>query len=191
MENKIHDKKIVRRKEYEEKNHYSEYKEILVEDFHGMCGYCGKKREHLLDEYQIDHFAPKSKFESLENMYTNLVLSCPNCNRLKSNKWIGDDSNIPNDGEKGFVDPANDEYDEHLGRDENGNIIWKTNIGKYMYDVFKFEIRPTRLFFKLDKLIKLKEILSKDESPEGTKKFKEIQLYIDTLQKLLKYKKKE
>lgn len=191
MNNKIHDIKIVRRKEYEKKEHYSEYKEILVEDFHGICGYCGKNREHLLDEYQIDHFAPKSKFGDLENVYTNLVLSCPNCNRLKSDKWIGKDSSIPNDGEKGFVDPANGEYDNHLGRDEEGNIIWKSSVGKYMYDVFKFEIRPTRLFFKLDKLIKLKEILSEDESIEGIKKFREIQLYIDKLQKLLKYENRE
>lgn len=43
MDNKIHDIKIVRRKKYETRNNYSEYKEILVEDFHGVCGYCGKK----------------------------------------------------------------------------------------------------------------------------------------------------
>lgn len=191
MENKVHDIKIIRREKYVVKNHYSEYKEILVEDFHGICGYCGKKREYLLDKYQIDHFAPKSKFKDLENQYSNLVLSCPNCNRLKSDKWIGNDSTIANDGEKGFVDPATDEYDKHLARDDDGNIIWKTNVGKYMYDIFKFDIRPNRLFWKLDKLIKLKEILSKDDTIDGVKKFKEIQLYIDKMQKLLKYEKNE
>ena len=191
MDNRIHDNRIVRRKEYEKKKNYNEYKDILTEDFHGMCGYCGKKREHLLDKYQIDHFVPKSKFQELENEYTNLVLSCPNCNRLKSDKWIGEDSTIFNDGEKGFADPATDEYDEHLARDNDGHIIWKTNVGKYMYDVFKFDIRPNRLFWKLDKLIKLKEVLAKDDTMEGMKKFKEIQLYIDKLQKLLKYEKNE
>lgn len=191
MDNKIHDKKIIRRREYQRKSNYTQYKDILTEDFHGMCGYCGKRREHLLDKYQIDHFAPKSKFEDLENEYSNLVLACPNCNRLKSDKWIGQDSTIPNDGNEGFVDPATEEYDAHLGRDEEGNIIWKTNVGKYMYDIFKFDIRPNRLFWKLDKLVKLKEILSKDNSTEGIKKFREVQLYIDKLQKLLKYGKNE
>lgn len=60
-----------------------------------------------------------------------------------------------------------------------------------MYDIFKFDIRPNRLFWKLDKLVKLKEILSKDNSTEGIKKFREVQLYIDKLQKLLKYGKNE
>lgn len=191
MDNKIHDIKIVRRKKYETRNNYSEYKEILVEDFHGVCGYCGKKMEHLLDKYQIDHFAPKSKFKDLENEYSNLVLACPNCNRLKSNKWIGEDSTVSNDGKKGFVDPATDEYNKHLARDDQGNIIWKTEVGKYMYMVFKFDIRPNRLFWKLDKLIKLKDKLSEDNTIEGIKKFKEIQLYIDKLQRLLKYEKNE
>lgn len=191
MSNKVHDVKIIRRTEYEKKNDYREYKDILVEDFKGLCGYCGKKREYLLDKYQIDHFAPKSKFKDLENEYWNLVLACPNCNRLKSNKWIGNDSNISNDGEKGFVDPATDGYDLHLERDENGNIVYKSDVGKYMYEVFKFDIRPIRLIWKLDKLIKLKDILSKKDSPEADKKFKEIQLYIDRLQKILKYDKNE
>ena len=187
MNNKVHDVKIIRRTEYEKKSNYREYKDILVEDFHGLCGYCGKRREYLLDKYQIDHFAPKSKFKDIKNEYWNIVLACPNCNRLKSDKWIGDDFKIPNDGEKGFVDPATDEYCSHLERDENGNIVYKTDVGKYMYDVFKFNIRPTRLFWKLDKLIRLKNILSKDDSPESDRKFKKIQLYIDRLQKILKY----
>ena len=191
MINRIHDVRIIRRDNYEEKKNYREYKDILVEDFHGICGYCGKKREHLLDRYQIDHFAPKSKFKELENKYYNLVLSCQNCNRLKSDKWIGNDCNVPNDGRSGFVDPATDDYDNHLERDSDGNIIWKTDVGKYMYEVFKFDIRPIRLLFKLDKLIKLKQILAEDNSVEGTKKFKEIQLYIDKLQKILRYEKNE
>ena len=60
-----------------------------------------------------------------------------------------------------------------------------------MYDIFKFDIRHNRLFWKLDKLVKLKEILSKDDTEEGIKKFREIQLYIDRLQMLLKYEKNE
>lgn len=188
---KIHRVNIKRRETVENKSDYREYKEILVEDFHGLCGYCGKNQEHLLDIYQIDHFAPKSKFKNLESQYSNLVLSCPNCNRLKSDKWVGENCCIPNDGHIGFVDPASEEYDEHLGRDDDGNIVWKTELGKYMYDVFKFDIRPNRLFWKLDYLIQLKNYLAERDSECDNKKFKEIQLYIDRLQKILKYEKKE
>lgn len=42
MDNKIHDKKIIRRREYQRKSNYTQYKDILTEDFHGMCGYCEK-----------------------------------------------------------------------------------------------------------------------------------------------------
>lgn len=192
---RIHGTKIIKRRDYIIQKDYTECKEILAEDFQQMCGYCGKDRKVLLKQFQIDHFAPKSKFPDKKNVYENLVLACPQCNRLKSDKWIGENSEISNDGEKGFVDPADEEYNQHLYREDNGKIMYNTEVGKYMYNVLKFSIRKTDLMWKIMKLNELKEELKKTlkDSPdaEGDRKFVEIQNELDELLEYITYNEKE
>ncbi len=192
---RIHGTKIIKRRDYIIQKDYTECKEILAEDFQQMCGYCGKDRKVLLKQFQIDHFAPKSKFPDKKNVYENLVLACPQCNRLKSDKWIGENSEISNDGEKGFVDPADEEYSQHLYREDNGKIMYNTEVGKYMYNVLKFSIRKTDLMWKIMKLNELKEELKKTlkDSPdaEGDRKFVEIQNELDELLEYITYNEKE
>lgn len=36
-------------------------------------------------------------------------------------------------GNEEFVDPCTDEYDKHLGRNTNGKICYKTELGMYMF----------------------------------------------------------
>lgn len=192
---RIHGIKTIKRRKYTIQRDYTECKEILAEDFQQMCGYCGKDRKTLLKQFQIDHFAPKSKFPEKKNVYENLVLACPQCNRLKSDKWIGEKSEVSNDGEKGFVDPATEEYDKHLFREDSGKIMYKTEVGKYMYNLLKFNIRRTDLIWKIIKLNELKEELKKSlkNSPddEGNKKFVEIQNQLDELLNYITYNEKE
>jgi len=192
---KIHGIKTIKRRKYTIQRDYTECKEILAEDFQQMCGYCGKDRKVLLKQFQIDHFAPKSKFPEKKNVYENLVLACPQCNRLKSDKWIGENSEVSNDGEKGFVDPATEEYNEHLFREDSGKIMYKTEVGKYMYNLLKFNIRRTDLIWKIIKLSELKNELKKSlkYSPddEGNRKFVEIQNQLDELLNYITYNEKE
>lgn len=192
---KIHGIKTIKRRKYTIQRDYTECKEILAEDFQQMCGYCGKNRKTLLKQFQIDHFAPKSKFPEKKNVYENLVLACPQCNRLKSDKWIGEKSEVSNDGEKGFVDPATEEYNQHLFREDSGKIMYKTEVGKYMYDLLKFNIRRTDLMWKIIKLSELKDELKKylKNSPddEGNRKFVEIQNQLDELLNYITYNEKE
>lgn len=191
----IHGIKTIKRRKYIIQRDYTECKEILAEDFQQMCGYCGKNRKTLLKQFQIDHFAPKSKFPEKKNVYENLVLACPQCNRLKSDKWIGEKSEVSNDGEKGFVDPANEEYNHHLFREDSGKIMYKTEVGKYMYNLLKFNIRRTDLVWKIIKLSELKDELKKTlkNSPddEGNRKFVEIQNQLDELLNYITYNEKE
>ena len=49
MDNKIHDKKIIRRREYQRKSNYTKFKDILTEDFHGICGPPPQKQNNLLN----------------------------------------------------------------------------------------------------------------------------------------------
>lgn len=192
---RIHGIKTIKRRKYTIQKDYTECKEILAEDFQQMCGYCGKNRKTLLKQFQIDHFAPKSKFPEKKNVYENLVLACPQCNRLKSDKWIGEKSEVSNDGEKGFVDPATEEYNQHLFREDSGKIMYKTEVGKYMYDLLKFNIRRTDLMWKIIKLSELKDELKKSlkNSPddEGNRKFVEIQNQLDELLNYITYNEKE
>ena len=113
---------------------YRLYKPDLRADFDTRCGYCDARDEYFggVTGSHIDHFAPKSKFPDLETVYDNLVYSCPFCNRAKSNKWIGDNHTIPNDGQYGFVDPCSTDFDLHLARDSRGRVVSLTPLGEYM-----------------------------------------------------------
>ena len=192
---RIHGKKVIKRRKYTIQKDYTECKEILAEDFQQLCGYCGKNRKTLLKQFQIDHFAPQSKFPERKNVYENLVLAYPQCNRLKSDKWIGEDADISNNQVEGFVDPATEEFDEHLYRKDNGEIMYKTELGKYMYNLLKFNIRRTDIIWRIIKLNELKEQLKKElkENPdkEGSMKFFEIQEQLDELLDYITYDEKE
>ena len=71
---RVHGTKIIKRRNYTIQREYTECKEILAEDFQQMCGYCGKDRKVLLKQFQIDHFAPKSKFPDKKNVYDKNII---------------------------------------------------------------------------------------------------------------------
>lgn len=189
--NRVHGDIVIKRRENEKERNYAMYKEKLIEDFHGRCGYCSKDRRVCLEEFHIDHFAPQSKFKDRMNDYSNLVLACPQCNRLKWDKWVTDDSHISHTDKEGFVDPATDEYDEHLYRNENGNILYKTDVGKYMCDVFKFNLRPVSLIWKINKLDELERKMRDDDSYDGLKIHKKLSVMLKDLLEDLRLTKKE
>ena len=178
---RIHGNKIIKRRKIEDERKYQEYKDDLEKDFFGLCGYCGKNQYYFYEQFHIDHFAPKSKFDKRKDDYSNLVLSCPQCNRHKSNKWVTDDAYISIKDNEGFVDPATEEYDKHLHRDENGKIIANTKVGEYMYNVFKFNIRPTSMIWKINRLRELKEILKNDSSARGRELYQMIDVQLEKL----------
>ena len=124
---RIHgEKNIARRIPVEKRSPYTEYMDILREDFGGVCGYCGKSEYVTKNAFEIDHFIPRKYAPELVDEYTNLVYSCYECNRKKASKWLSKDPNIQFVDGKGFVDPASGEYDRHLERDRQGNIVGKT-----------------------------------------------------------------
>lgn len=60
-------------------------KRALIEKMnkqHGKCYYCGAD----LIKFEIDHILPFSKYKN--GTISNLCLSCPECNRLKSDKEL-------------------------------------------------------------------------------------------------------
>lgn len=158
---RIHGEKIItRRANVEKRSPYSEYLDILKEDFGRICGYCGKSEYVTKNMFEIDHFIPKKYAPELKEDYSNLVYSCYECNRKKSSKWPSKNKDIQFVEEVGFVDPASKEYDKHLERDIQGNIVGKTAAGQYMVQVgFEFDKRPMREIYKAMLLIEKKEQL--------------------------------
>jgi len=183
---RIHgDVRISRRTSINKEKDYQKYRGSLSEDFNNICGYCGKDIIVSRRGFEIDHFVPIDVDAERETDYSNLVFSCFTCNRKKSKKWPTKDKNLCIIEEHGFVDPATDEYDTHLGRSSSGAIEYYSNLGKYMYNVFKFHLRPTAAVWKTMELIKrkhqlrdIKDTISLDEYIEVDKAIDDLLVYL-------------
>lgn len=157
MTYRFRDKKPIRRVIETPKASYKSYRTELIEDFFDRCGYCNNPRFETMENFHIDHFAPRQKFqdtewESLLDLYSNLVYSCPHCNILKSNKWVTKNFHLPNDGESGFVCPCSEEYENLFIRNKSGEILPQNSVANYIYDELKLYLGRFSLIWKMDKL---------------------------------------
>lgn len=157
----VHRKKPCRSNDVPVRTTYKPYKSQLRIDFHNSCGYCGGDDFWLGGKrgFHIDHFKPKSLFADLEAEYSNLVYSCPFCNIAKSNDW----------NEQGYIDPCVDDFDNHLQRNEVGQIVPKSDIGNYMYDKLKLNLLRHRLIWiitELQELIDEMQALGFNDDPK-------------------------
>ena len=153
------DKYIIRRKGIDKLKDYHGARELLEEDFYNLCGYCGKNGMIMHQKFHIDHFVPQSKYPEGKNDYYNLVLACPKCNLIKSNKWPTGDVRKANDGKQGFVDPATAEFDKHVERNNEGYVIGVTSVGKSMCSMLNLDIRRTDIYWNIEKLREIQKKL--------------------------------
>lgn len=151
---------------------WRKHKLELEEDFFGICGYCGKHFKATLCDSQIEHFIPKKKYPAYENIYSNLILSCKVCNNKKRCDWPSKDplKNVTDDGKKGYIDPASNEYDSNLERKEDGNIIGITDVGEYMAKRLGFDYRPISETYKIKELYEVIQIL-KTKKEQGNSSY--------------------
>lgn len=137
---------------------YTLYRDTLRRDFINACGYCGDDDERAdRSTFHIDHFAPRKHFPDLTLEYANLVYACRFCNVSKSDHWIGTDPATPNDGAKGFVDPCTDDYDAHLGRNADGRIVGKTDLGGYIIKRLKLDLMRHELLWRARRTRELRD----------------------------------
>lgn len=186
---RVHGDNVLRRRSKVDKlKDYRDAKEFLMADFQNICGYCGKSSSIMHERFHIDHFVPVKIAPDRKEDYYNLVLSCPKCNLIKSSKWPTNDKNIAHNDNKGFIDPATEEYDRHIERDENGYIKGITLLGENMCENLNFHIRRTDLYWKIHHLYKIQDELESlyDEKrlDEAEKDFyiesnKLLKLYLD------------
>jgi len=135
------DYKRTKRGEY-----YSDYREYYDEietDCQKCCVYCDVSLDEIGGEgMQLDHFRPKAipEFESLSNDPNNLVLSCPKCNRLKSNHWPADVSSDKTcDGDCGFIDPFKENRKDYFEIENTGEIQGRKSPSDYMIRLLKLD----------------------------------------------------
>lgn len=180
---RVHGEKHISRRDIHEEREYSKFMSILREDFSGLCGYCGKNSQYLPYNYEIDHFVPQVIAPEKANDYQNLVFACRRCNRIKGSKWPTKDKNLANDGHIGFVDPATDEYENHLSRNNEGRIVYDTDLGESIYKQLHFDLRRTEFFWEIEKLNQIEEKFEKlNEEDKLTKD--ELKFYMQLNQKL-------
>jgi len=164
---------------------YTSFKPYIREDFNKRCGYCDDLDlfHGGVRGYQIDHFRPHSisKFTHLKEEYSNLIYSCSFCNRAKSNKW--------KDSE-GFIDPCDEEYDNHLERNQRGQIKCKSEQGRYIHTNLNLYLKRHELLWMIEKIIQQKEELinfKKKLEKTDTKYIEIIEKYIECDEKLIEY----
>lgn len=184
---RVHGDKIIQRRAgMQGLAHYNDARLELAEDFGNMCGYCGKNDVIMMERFHIDHFVPKSLASERKDDYYNLVWSCPKCNLSKSNKWPTKDKRIPNNGKVGFVDPATEEYDEHLERDDKGFVKGITDLGEDMCRSLHLDVRRTDLYWKIQNLYRLQAELEELNDKNELEK-EELQYYMKSNIFLKKY----
>jgi hypothetical protein len=96
---------------------YDRYREEISEDCNHRCTYCDITLEEMgFEGMQLDHFKPQELFPEHKSDPTNLVLSCPKCNRLKSDHWPSAESGLS------FIDPFEIGRTNHFSITESGEI---------------------------------------------------------------------
>ncbi|MEZ5147294.1 MAG: hypothetical protein R2759_09480 [Bacteroidales bacterium] len=165
-----------------ELSHYRKYKDILRIDFNRRCGYtdCPDFWFGGKTNFHIDHFLPKSKYPQLETVYNNLVYSNPFVNIAKK------------DDEGDYLDPVENDYNEHFFRDEFGNILPnnESEPAKYMYIKLKLYLKKYGIIWMLDNIDKKINLLSDKINglPEADVKVELLQLYFELNEEFRKYK---
>jgi uncharacterized protein (TIGR02646 family) len=137
---------------------HREHREDLRIDFKKRCGYCNSFDTFRFAYFETDHFIPQNKdkkpFLTIKTNtdYSNLVYACKSCNNAKSNKWPSNDENVPNINNEGFIDPCDDDYNNHFERKPDGKIYYKTKLGEWKYNNLKLYKPQHEILWKIEQL---------------------------------------
>jgi len=113
---------------------YPAFRPHVQNDFGRTCAYC--LLEELLaggeENFELDHFKPKSLFPLLVKDFYNLYWSCHPCNRIKLNYWPC----VALSGKGiGFVDLCRDDFDTHFREKDDGTWEGLTPSASYTIDI--------------------------------------------------------
>mgnify|MGYP003633982413 CR=1 FL=1 len=178
---------------------YGDHRTDLKIDFKDRCGYCNDIDNWRFIWFEIDHFIPKKRNKvqfltiKTETDYSNLVYSCRSCNNAKRNKWPTNIESIPNQNNEGFIDPCDDEYKKQFDRNPNGRILFKNDLGEWMYNAMKLYKPQHEIIWNIEQLhILIKELRELVVKMPNENKLKDRLIlsyneYDDYIQKLFKH----
>lgn len=115
------------------KGDYQDFRPFVRADFQQHCAYCLLPELHAGGEnnFEMDHFRPKWRFEHLIRDFYNLYWACHVCNHKKRGKWP--DSELEQRG-IGFVDLCQDDFQAHYEVCEDGTWRPLTASAEYTID---------------------------------------------------------
>jgi uncharacterized protein (TIGR02646 family) len=127
---------------------YRRFRPYIREDFDECCAYC-LLHERLAggaENFELDHFKPKSRYPDLTHVYENIYYSCHPCNNIKRDIWPTDELRA-----KGyrFVDHCYDDFSTHF-TEVDGRWEPLTPAGDYSQE---------RLRLNREHLIKIRRML--------------------------------
>jgi len=137
---------------------YSGHRDDLRKDYKCRCGYCNDIDIWRTVWFEIDHFVPQKYLKTIKvTDYSNLVYACRACNNSKRAHWPTEDESIHYINDEGFIDPCDDEYEKQFSRNQNGRIIHKTQLGKWMYYKLKLHKPQHEIIWQIEELDNLIE----------------------------------
>ena len=109
---------------------YRAYRPHVRTDFELRCAYCLVEELYCGGEenYELDHFRPRSRFPELRHDFYNLYYACHVCNRIKHDKWPS--KPLEKKG-KGFVDLCEADFETHFRERPDGYWEGLTEPGRY------------------------------------------------------------
>ena len=151
---------------------YTDWKSNLAEEGMSQCVYCALPDARFGGErnFHVEHFKPKSKFQSLTNDFRNLFYACSICNSFKGNDWPAEP--CTNQSIPAYVNPSEFDYNKIFSI-ENFRVTSNTISSSYMTErlylnrphlILERRIKSCLSRFKASKneLENLIEIVTKD-----------------------------
>jgi hypothetical protein len=134
------------------KGGYRSFRPFVREDFVRQCAYC------LLPEilasgqenFELDHFRPKSRFPYLLDDFYNIYYACHPCNHTKRDGWPSPELEAQGIS---LVDLCKEEFTTHFQVTEDGKCSGVTKPGSYTIDLLRLNrthlVTTRRLLTKL------------------------------------------
>ena len=131
---------------------YQAYREYVRTDFCHRCAYCLMAELFAAgkENFELDHFRPKSVFPDKAKDFYNLYYACHPCNMSKHDFWPPQELEARGIN---FVDLCKDEFETHFRLCEDGTCAGKTESGQYTIDILRLNrdhlVRARRLLKRL------------------------------------------
>lgn len=154
-------------------NTHGDHKDDLRLDYQQRCGYCADLDTWRFAWFEVDHFVPVGYLKTMTKTdYRNLVYSCRSCNNAKRAKWPTKDEVIHHQNDEGFIDPCDDDYNNHFERDDNGRIAPLSKLGIWKYNALQLYKPQHEIIWNIEQL----EILIAEVKAEVVKQPQNIEL---------------